>query len=60
MTRRVVVTGVGMTTPLGVTTEASWQGLIAGRSGIVTIEEWKTLDFAGHKLPVLTKVVIKH
>ncbi len=52
MTRRVVVTGVGMTTPLGVTTEASWQGLIAGRSGIVTIEEWKTLDFAGHKLPV--------
>ncbi|MBI1945820.1 MAG: beta-ketoacyl-ACP synthase II [Deltaproteobacteria bacterium] len=52
MTRRVVVTGVGMTTPLGVTTEESWQGLIAGKSGIVTIEEWTTLEFAGHKLPV--------
>lgn len=52
MTRRVVVTGVGMTTPLGVTTDESWQGLIAGKSGIVSIEEWKTREFAGHKLPV--------
>ncbi len=52
MTRRVVVTGVGMTTPLGVTTDESWQGLVAGKSGIVSIEEWKTLDFGGHKLPV--------
>ena len=52
MTRRVVVTGLGMTTPLGVTTEESWQGLIAGKSGIRTIQRWIDEDFAGHKLPV--------
>lgn len=50
MTRRVVVTGVGMTTPLGVTTEESWKGLVAGRSGISTVEEWTTQEWAGNKL----------
>src|SRR5687767_9100959 len=52
MTRRVVVTGLGMTTPLGVTTEESWNGLIAGKSGIRTIQRWIDEEFAGHKLPV--------
>lgn len=32
--RRVVVTGLGMITPLGLTVEETWAGLIAGRSGI--------------------------
>jgi 3-oxoacyl-[acyl-carrier-protein] synthase II len=52
MSRRVVVTGLGMTTPLGVTTEASWDGLIHGRSGIRVVDAWKTEEFSGHKLPV--------
>ena len=52
MTRRVVVTGVGMTTPLGVTTDESWQGLIAGKSGIRTIQAWVDGEWGGHKLPV--------
>ncbi len=34
---RVVVTGVGATTPLGVGAPALWEGLLAGRSGIATI-----------------------
>ena len=34
MSRRAVVTGVGLLTPLGGGTEATWQGLVAGRSGI--------------------------
>ncbi|HVN74681.1 MAG TPA: beta-ketoacyl-ACP synthase II [Thermoanaerobaculaceae bacterium] len=34
MARRVVVTGVGLISPLGVGTEATWEGLIAGRTGV--------------------------
>ncbi|MBI4686741.1 MAG: beta-ketoacyl-ACP synthase II [Nitrospirae bacterium] len=34
MKRRVVVTGVGMITPLGTGTEKSWKALLEGRSGI--------------------------
>ncbi len=34
MSRRVVVTGVGLVSPLGIGTEATWQGILAGRSGI--------------------------
>jgi 3-oxoacyl-[acyl-carrier-protein] synthase II len=32
--RRVVVTGIGMITPVGLDTETSWEGLINGKSGI--------------------------
>ena len=34
MGRRVVVTGVGMVSPLGIGTEANWEALCAGQSGI--------------------------
>jgi len=32
--RRVVITGMGCVTPLGVQVEALWQNLVAGRSGV--------------------------
>jgi 3-oxoacyl-[acyl-carrier-protein] synthase II len=32
--RRVVVTGLGLVTPLGTGTEATWEGVVAGRSGV--------------------------
>ncbi len=35
---RVVVTGMGMLSPLGVDVASSWQGILAGRSGIGLIE----------------------
>ncbi|HYA87958.1 MAG TPA: beta-ketoacyl-ACP synthase II [Nitrospirota bacterium] len=40
MRRRVVVTGVGMITPVGLDTEASWESLIRGKSGIGPITQF--------------------
>ena len=40
--RRVVVTGVGMITPLGATVEKTWEGIQAGRSGIGPITRFDT------------------
>ncbi|MFC3609061.1 beta-ketoacyl-ACP synthase II [Stutzerimonas tarimensis] len=36
--RRVVVTGMGMVSPLGNDVPSTWQGILAGRSGIAAIE----------------------
>jgi 3-oxoacyl-[acyl-carrier-protein] synthase II len=44
--RRVVVTGMGMLTPLGADVASSWQGLVAGQSGIRTIEHFDTSAFS--------------
>ena len=37
ITQRVVITGMGAITPLGLSVEETWAGLIAGRSGITEI-----------------------
>ena len=43
---RVVVTGFGMVTPLGLDTASSWEGLVAGRSGIGPVTAFDTAGFA--------------
>ncbi len=45
MTRRVVVTGVGLVCALGIGTEESWKNLLAGVSGVGTITQFDTTGF---------------
>lgn len=44
--RRVVVTGLGMLSPVGNTAESSWQALLNGQSGISLIEHFDASEFA--------------
>lgn len=45
--RRVVITGVGMVSPLGNTTPETWEGLLAGRSGVGPITRF---DASQHRV----------
>ena len=42
---RVVITGMGVVSPLGNTIEEFWQGLISGKSGIGSITQFDASDF---------------
>lgn len=46
MKRRVVITGIGMLTPLGLDVKQSWDGIVAGKSGISTIDVFDPSDYA--------------
>lgn len=49
MFKKVVVTGIGATTPLGGNSKSTWENLLAGKSGISTLtQDW----VAKHELPV--------
>ena len=45
-TRRVVITGLGMLTPLGTDVASTWDGIKAGKSGIRPIEHFDTEPFS--------------
>jgi 3-oxoacyl-[acyl-carrier-protein] synthase II len=40
--RRVVITGIGIHSPVGIGLEANWQNILAGKSGISSIESFDT------------------
>ena len=46
--RRVVVTGLGMVSPLGNDVETSWANLVAGESGAAPIEQFDASEFPVH------------
>jgi 3-oxoacyl-[acyl-carrier-protein] synthase II len=46
--RRVVVTGLGCVSPIGNSVTASWDALLAGRSGIATITRFDASPFSTH------------
>src|SRR5829696_735288 len=44
--RRVVITGLGMVTPLACGVEATWQRIVAGKSGIKRVDTFEVSDIA--------------
>lgn len=43
--RRVVITGLGIVSPVGLDLKQSWENIIAGKSGVVPIETFDTSEF---------------
>ncbi len=46
MSRRVVVTGLGLISPVGIGTKATWESLTAGRSGVGPITKFDASGFS--------------
>jgi 3-oxoacyl-[acyl-carrier-protein] synthase II len=45
VSRRVVITGIGLLSSVGIGTEATWLGLVAGRSGVARVTKFDPTGF---------------
>ncbi|MBL4538165.1 MAG: beta-ketoacyl-ACP synthase II [Oceanicaulis sp.] len=54
--RRVVVTGLGLVSPLGCGTEHVWSRIIAGESGLAKIEHFDVSDLSSHVAGIIPRV----
>ena len=66
MSRRIVITGMGVITSLGETVDEMWEALCAGKSGIKTVTRWDfskfPVRFGGeciHEVVVVRRVVVE-
>ncbi len=48
MSERIVITGLGAITPLGLTVKETWDGLVAGRSGVGPVTQFDASSFPTH------------
>ena len=53
MNRRVVVTGIGLVSALGIGTNETWSGLLAGQSGVIRITRF---DISGYATQIAAEV----
>ncbi len=57
--RRVVVTGLGMISPLGNTVAETWHGIVNGKSGIATIAHFDASAFTTHFSASVKNLVVE-
>lgn len=59
MERRVVITGLGVVSPVGTGVEKFWNSLLEGKSGIAPITRFDAADFPV-KIAGEVKILIRH
>ena len=60
MTRRVVITGLGVVCPVGNNTKDAWQSIYQGISGIDIVKDWQEQIWADKKLEVIIGGEVKN